>query len=248
MLSPARVTSVVAMSFLFVSAATSTLTAEQPPASAAANRAADAAPKEVSLAEGLTKRFNSAMKAFKAGRTIAAELDLRDAANLVEQQSKKAASESRKRLEATSSDLKQIAERVRNGKIATGQQLGKALARVHMGLAIHHTTECQHCLKHGGTTKPADRNRLAAGLDAGLFHFEEAARLAGRKLNKTARHGLLRSRDTVELLAEGSRDTVVDSGRAVSWLTRELKDMVREGRIGVGVGFEETDLAPSLLR
>ena len=93
-----------------------------------------------------------------------------------------------------------------------------------------------------------EKIQLAAGLDAGLFHFEEAARLTGRKLNKAARHGLMQSRDTVELIAEGSRDTVADSGRAVSWLARELKDLVREGHIGVGAGFEETDLAPSLIK
>lgn len=252
MLRSARFTTVTVMSFVVASLLTSMVIAQQPAAAVSANRASAASPQQdESLAERLKTRFDSAIRSFGAGRPVAAELDLRDAANLVGEQVKKLSDKKgRQRLSDTARDLKSIADRIRNRKVLKTQELREELARVHLGLAMHHAVECQHCLKHGDTTRPVDRSRLAAGLDSGLLHFEEAARLTGRKLNKAAKHGLMQSRDTVELIAEGSRDTVADSGRAVSWLTRELKDMVRDGRIaaGVGVGFEETDLAPSLIK
>lgn len=249
MLTSARITAITTSSLVVVSLLTSVASAQQPATSASANRASTAAPEqEAHFDEQLKARLQAAVKAFDAGRVVAAERDLRDAGNLIDQQSKKVTGNSRERLESTTRDLNDIAARVRNGKIDGIAKLREELARVHLRLAMHHTVECQHCLKHADSSKPAARSQLAAGLDAGLFHFEEAARLTGRKLNKAARHGLMQSRDTVELIAEGSRDTVADSGRAVSWLARELKDMVREGHIGVGVGFEETDLAPSLIK
>lgn len=244
----ARFTIVAVISIFAAGTALESLSAEDLKASAAANSAAQAARKTTSLAEGLTLRFNSAVKAFEDGRMIAAELDIRAAATLVEQEAKKATGESHKRLKATADTLTQIAEQIRNSTLTSERKLRESLANVHLSMAVHHTTECRHCLKDTDTRQPAMRSRLAVGLDSGLLHFEEATKLAGRKLNKATRHGLMQSRDTVELIAEGSRDTVADTGRAVSWLTRELKDMVRNGRIGIGNAFEENDLVPSLNR
>jgi len=244
----ARFTVVAVMSMFAVGTALEGLSAEDLTASATANSAAQATRKTTSLAEGLTLRFNSAVKAFEDRRIIAAELDIRTAATLVEQEAKTATGESHKRLKAAAATLTQIAEQIRNSTLTSERQLRESLANVHLSMAVHHTTECRHCLKDTDTRQLAMRSRLAVGLDSGLLHFEEAAKLTGRKLNKATRHGLMQSRDTVELIGEGTRDTVADSGRAVSWLARELKGMVRNGRIGIGNAFEENDLVPSLIR
>ena len=199
-------------------------------------------------AKDISDRLNRSLDAFVAGNRRGAEFELLKLSSIVHDAAQHQTEGSRMRLNASVASMRQLAGKIQDRSVKSESELRHALAAIHLDMAVHHTNECQNCLKHSETESGQSRQHLGRGLSEGLIHYEEAGRFAGQKLESATRQGLTRVRETAQKFRDGATNSVADAGHAVHWLGIEIRELAKSGRIGIAPPPEESLLLPSLLR
>ena len=165
--------------------------------------------------------FHQARENFLKKDMKGAASEIRKAVGFMKLEAARATGDGKKALTTSIDELKKLASDVEKGTVKSSNDLGKAFARAHHALAVHHH------LKASESWAKKETSKTGHALKAAASHLERALAWSGHEIEAAVVKVMEMGRGVGEKLIQGSRWTADEVGKALKDLGEKLKDWLK---------------------
>ena len=183
------------------------------------NHQAPVAPVQVPEVKGTDEHFQKAHKFFLKKDFKAAASEIRNAAELLKQESEKATTKAKKVLIASANELEQLAKDVEKGAVTSDKKLKDAFARAEHALAEH------HYLRASELWVKKETKETGHELKSAVQHLERAARWSGHEMEKGTVEVLDGMTNGAGKLMEGAGWVPEEVGKGITAIGSEISKL-----------------------
>lgn len=192
---------VLAIAFLIAAAPTVGFAQEEEPRAPSAGQPGSVIVEEddlMVLADEPAEHFQRAYDSFVKGDMKATAVEIHKGAAFLKLQAARATGKGKDALAASSQELRNLAEKVKDGAVKSGDELQEAFARADHALARHHQ------LKAAELWVKERAKRTGQDLRAAAIHLKQGLAWAGQKSEAAGPTAVERARDLAGKLIEGT--------------------------------------------
>lgn len=146
-----------------------------------------------------------------------AAAEIRKATNFLKLEAARATGEGKKTLATSIDELEKLASDVEKGTVKSANDLGKAFARAHHALAVHHHLKASEAWAKKETSKTGHELKAAAS------HLERALAWSGHEIEAAVVKVMETGRGIGEKLIQGTRWTADEVGKALKALGEKIE-------------------------